>query len=137
MPKFEEGNPGGPGRPRGSRTLRRFIFDKIGEEAAETVVNKVVEAARNGDLRAAELLFRHMCPRRKGQPVEFDLPPMRVAEDIVPVHAALLEAIGAGELTPDEGTAVSGVLEQQRRSIELAEIARRLEALETEFGVKR
>ncbi len=137
MAKFEKGNPGGPGRPRGSRTVGRIIFEEIGEESAREVLKVVLDAAKDGDLRSAEFLLKHIWPARKGQPVQFDLPPMREVEDLVPVHSALMEAIGAGELTPEEGSAVSGVLDAHRRSLELAAISRRLAALEEEFGVKR
>src|SRR5690242_15773780 len=126
MAKFEVGNPGGPGRPRGSRTVSRFIFEEIGEEAAQKVMNKVVAAAENGDLRAAELLFRHMCPRRKGRPVNFDMPPVRKAQDVLTAQEAVIGAIGEGTLTPEEGASVSAVLESQRQAIEMVEFEVRL-----------
>ena len=36
MPRFEKGNPGGPGRPRGSRNVANIMLDQVAEGPAET-----------------------------------------------------------------------------------------------------
>jgi hypothetical protein len=48
----------------------------------------------------------------------------------VPALAAVAGAVGRGELTPEEGRAVAGLLEAQRRAVETAELERRVAALE-------
>jgi hypothetical protein len=136
MSQFQKGNQGGPGRPPG-RTAASTFFDKIGTEAAEDLLNTVVDAARKGNLRAAEIVLARIWPQRKGRPVQLTLPPVRQASDLVPAQAALLQAIGEGAITPEEGAAVASVLEAQRRSIELADIEKRVGLLEAEFGAKR
>ena len=136
MPKFEVGNPGGPGRPRGSRSMARFIFEEIGEEAAQTVLDKVLEAAQNGDLRAAELLFRHMYPRRKGRPVNFEVPRIEKPKDLVAAQAAVVEAVACGDLTPQEGSDVANVMEKHRLAIETADHEPRITALEHSRGLR-
>ncbi len=127
--RFAPGNAGGPGRPKGTRHAALAALDAIGTEAAEEVLRTVVEAARGGDLRAAELLLRRLWPERKGRPVEVELPPVASAADLVPALAAVVAAMGRGELTPEEAQAISAVLESQRRAVETAELEARVAAL--------
>ena len=65
MPKFVKGHPGGPGRPRGSRnkiTLLRGSLMHLGEER---VLRALAEAAADGDLSAARVLFARVWPRNR------------------------------------------------------------------------
>jgi hypothetical protein len=128
--RFAPGNPGGPGRPRGARHAALAALDAIGAEAAEDVLRAVVDSARGGDLRAAEVLLRRLWPERKGRPIEVALPPVASAADLVPALAAVVAAMGRGELTPEEAQAMCAVLETQRKAIETAELEARVAALE-------
>jgi hypothetical protein len=128
--RFAPGNRGGPGRPKGARHAALAALDAIGTEAAEEVLRRVVEDAKAGDLRAAEVLMRRLWPERKGRPVEVALPPVASAADLVPALAAVVAAMGRGELTPEEAQAVCAVLELQRKTIESAQLEARVAALE-------
>jgi hypothetical protein len=98
------------------------------------VLRKVVEDAKAGDMRAAEILLRRVWPERKGRVVEFDLPPIAEASDAVTAVAAIVDAVASGELTPEEAQAVTSVVEIQRRTIETQDLAARLSALEERAG---
>ncbi len=128
--RFGPGNPGGPGRPKGARHAALAALDAIGTAAAEDVLRAVVGAARGGDLRAAEILLRRLWPERKGRPVEVALPEVASAAEVVRAHAAVVAAMGRGELTPEEAQAICAVLESQRRAIETAELEARVAAPE-------
>ncbi|MBL6082094.1 hypothetical protein JMJ56_29385 [Belnapia sp. T18] len=132
---FEPGQSGNPaGKPRGTRHKALIALDAIGAEGAEDVLRKVVEDAKAGDMRAAEILLRRVWPERKGRLVEFQLPPIATAADTAKAAAAIVEAVATGDLTPDEAQAVAGVVEVQRRAIETAELAERIAALEARAG---
>ena len=92
----------------------------------------MVEAAKGGEMRAAELVLSRIWPARKGRPITLALPPIKNAADIVSALGAVADAVAAGEVTPEEGSAVANVLESKRRSIETADLERRIAALETE-----
>jgi hypothetical protein len=128
---FEPGQSGNPsGRPRGTRHKALLALDAIGEEAAKEVLEAVVSAAKGGDIRASEILLRRLWPERKGRVVEFDLPPIIEVSDAVKAVAAIVDAVAAGQLTPEEAQAVASVVEIQRKTIETAELAERIAALE-------
>jgi hypothetical protein len=122
------GNPSG--RPRGSRHAALLALDAIGAEAGTDIIRSVVTAAKGGDMRAADILLRRLWPERKGRPVQMDLPPITVPSDIVAALGAVADAVAAGELSPEEGAAVAGILEAQRRAVETVEMEQRITALE-------
>jgi hypothetical protein len=95
---------------------------------------KVVEQALEGDMRAAEILLRRSWPERKGRPLQFKLPPMETAADLVKAAAAISNAMSAGVITPDEAAIASTVVEIHRRALETHEFAARLAAVEARGG---
>jgi hypothetical protein len=70
-----------------------------------------MEAAKEGDLWAADLVLSRIWPVRKGRPVSLELPKIETAADLVVALGLVADAVGAGDITPDEGQAVSAVLE--------------------------
>ena len=50
--------------------------------------------------------------------------------------AAVVEALAAGEVTPDEALTISGVLELRRKALETQELADRIERLEQGLKVR-
>jgi Family of unknown function (DUF5681) len=129
--RFAPGTSGNPsGRPRGSRHTALLALDRIGAEGAEDVMRSVVTAAKNGDMQAAGLLLKRLWPERRGRPVQLDLPAILVPSDIVAALGAVTSAVAAGELSPEEGAAVAGVLQAQRQAMETLELDARIAVLE-------
>jgi hypothetical protein len=48
----------------------------------------------------------------------------------LPAFAAVVSAMGSGELAPDEASMIAGVLEAKRKAIETGDLEKRLAALE-------
>jgi hypothetical protein len=126
--------PGNPGRPRGSRHQALLALDAIGADNASAVMQAVVNAAKGGDMRAADILLRRLWPERKGRPVELDMPALTSAAGVTAALAAVVSAVAGGELSPEEGQAVAAILEAQRRAIETADLEARIAALEARNG---
>ena len=59
-------------------------------------------------------------------------PTIQSASDVITAVGAIADAVGAGEITPDEGQAVASILEAKRRAIETVDLEARLSALEQE-----
>ena len=131
---FEPGGPGGPGRPVGSRDKASLALDKIADDAGEDILNKMVDAAKGGDLRAADLVLQRIWPVRKGRPLSLSLllPVIKTAADVVTALGRVADFVGAGEVTPDEGAALAAIFESKRRAIETVDLESRLSALEQE-----
>ena len=58
-------------------------------------------------MRAAELVLSRIWPARKGRPITLALPSIKNAADIVFALGAVADAVAAGDVTPDEGSAGS------------------------------
>jgi len=122
--------PGNPGRVRGSRNRATVAAEALLEGEAEALTRKAVDMALEGDTVALRLCLERLVPPRKDRPLAFDLPPINDAKDHPAVLASVLQAVAGGDLTPTEGQAFAGLMEQHRRAIETADIVGRLEALE-------
>jgi hypothetical protein len=131
MPRFRKGQQPGPGRPPGSRNKSTLIFDAIGLEGIESTIRMVKSRADNDkSLRAAAILLSHTWPRHRGRTVDIDLPPVETAADVVRAHAAVVAAMAAQQITPEEARAITDVLESQRRALETHDHDKRLQVLE-------
>lgn len=135
--RFAKGRSGNPsGRKTGSRNTATLLLDQLADGKASAILKSVMKAAEAGDLRAAELILSRAWPARKGRPVRFDLPPINDAAGVLKAVGAVAKAMAAGDITPEEATAVTGVLEAQRRAIEAHDHDRRLADIEERLGLK-
>ena len=91
---FEKGNTAGRGRPEGSRNKATLLLDKLADAEAEAIQRQVIEAAKGGDLKAAELILARIWPPRRGRPVRLELPPVRTAAEVSDGMAAVVERHG-------------------------------------------
>jgi hypothetical protein len=116
---FEPGRSGNPaGKPKGRRHRITILAEKLMAEDTEAVVLAVVTAAKGGDMTAARLILDRIAPPRRGSPVSFKLPTIETAADISKALSAVVASVACGELTPDEATAISGLIETRRKVIE-------------------
>jgi hypothetical protein len=129
--RFRRGVSGNPaGRAAGSRNRASLVADALADGELEGIVKKVIADAKAGDAKAREIVLARAWPPRKGRRVQLDLPEVKSAADITSAMSAVTRAVAKGEITPDEGQAVAAILESQRKAIELADIERRVTALE-------
>jgi hypothetical protein len=64
---FQNGNTAGRGRPEGSRNKATLLLDRLADDEAEAIQRQVIEAAKGGDLKAAELILARIWPPRRGR----------------------------------------------------------------------
>lgn len=129
---FEPGNRAGRGRRTGSRNKATLLLDKMADGDAKAILEKQLELAKGGDQQAAQLVLSRIWPVRKGRPVSLGLPPLETAADLVNALGQIATAVGAGDLTPEEGASVAAVLEIKRKAIETSELEARVTVLEKE-----
>lgn len=122
--------PGNPGRPKGARHRTTLAIEALLEGEHEKLTRKAVELALGGDTTALRLCLERLAPARKDAPVSVELPRIEKPADAVAASAALIEAVSAGEITPDEAGRVMTLLTAHRTILETAELAARIAALE-------
>jgi hypothetical protein len=129
--KFKKGRSGNPkGKPRGARNKATLAAEALLDGEVEAITRKAIERAKEGDMAAIRLCLERILPAVKSRPIEIDLPPVETAEDITAAHGAVIAAMARGEITPDDASDISGVLEARRRAIETVELEARIVSLE-------
>ena len=136
MAKWQPGQSGNPnGKPKGARNKTTLAVLELLEGEAQAITRKIIDKAKKGDITALRICMDRLAPPPKDRPVDIDLPPMVVAADAVKASAAILAAVGEGQLTPSEAAYLSRMIEGFTKSIEVYELERRLSKLETMKGV--
>lgn len=135
--QFVKGNRGGPGRPRSAVSRGAVALDELGADAGQRIFHVMLDKALAGDTRAADLLFSRIWPTRRGRPVAIDTTPLKDAHDYVPAATGVANAVMDGEVTPEEGQALSRVLDTQLRAIDVSDIERRLRAVEERHELRK
>ena len=102
---FEPGGPGGPGRPQGSRNKATLALDKIAGRRGGDDPAQDGEAAKGGDMRAADWCCRGSGrPGRAARSLWLCRRSRRLPTSCSPL-APVADAVAAGDVTPDEGSA--------------------------------
>lgn len=126
---FASGNRLG-GKTVGARHKATMAVAVLLDGQADQLTQKAVETALAGDMTAMRLCLERICPPTKERPIQIELPKVEKSSDSVKVMAAILEAVSDGEITPDEGQKLAGLIEGQRRALETENLESRIVALE-------
>jgi hypothetical protein len=129
---FLKGNPGGPGRPKGSRPKATVAAENLMLQALDSVILAVVKKAQEGDIPASRIIIDRLVPVRATK-IEFPLPPTKTAADVAVALGMVTQAVGTGELAPDDALKVASILETQRKAIETVELEARIAEIEKRF----
>ena len=128
--------PGNPGKPKGARHKATVAVETLLEGEAETITKTAIDLAKGGDMTAIRLVLDRIAPARKSSPIKLELPTVKTATDLDHALSAVVEAVAEGEVSPDEGATVAGLLEAKRRSLETVDMDERLRALEERLSKK-
>lgn len=126
--RFQHGN---PGRPQGARHKVTRAIEALLEGEHEALTRKAIEKALEGDMVALRLCLDRIAPVRKGAPVTMTLPPVKSAQEAVSASQALLAAVSSGEINPEEGASVMGLLVGHKAILEAGDLEQRIAALES------
>ena len=128
--RFSPGVSGNPkGRAKGCRNRATRVAEMLLDGEARALTRKAIELAIAGDVVALRMCLDRIMPRRE-RTVTFTMPKVATPKDAAAALAAIMQAIGTGELTPAEAKAVASLVETSLRSHELIDHEKRLVALE-------
>lgn len=122
--------PGNPGRPKGARNKATVAIESLLEGEAERLGRKAIDMALAGDTSALRLCLDRIAPVRRGRPVRLPLPDIVTASDVSAAQAAVVAAMARGEITTDEASDVTRVLDALGTVIERRDLEARIAALE-------
>ena len=135
QPRFEDGNPGGHGRVRGSRNKATLLREAISQEDGLGVLKALVAKAKKGDVAAAKLVLPYICPA--GTFVKISLPPINDAAGIARAQARIIAEASSEQLSLEEADRLSTMIENRRRALETVEIERNLQQANESLAEKQ
>jgi hypothetical protein len=126
------------GRPR-SDTVKltkaaRERFDRQLSEKLPDIFSALLEAGtQDKDTAALSLLVNRAVPVRKGVPVNFKTRPLSNPTECATAFGDILEAIGKGELTPEEGNMIGALIERRANLFHTVELQEEIAALRAQI----
>lgn len=133
--RFARGHSGNlAGRPAGIAAMIRRL-DQMAEAEGERIIEKLLAMAKAGDIGAMNIVATRLWPTRRGRPLpEFEMPPLTDATSVGEALAAIVAATASGLISPAEATELSGVVKLYADALELGDLDRRLQALESRLA---
>ena len=129
--KFQDGNPGGPGRPKGSRNKMTLALAKIGEDNVEDVFKRLVDIALGkiiGDAKACKAVIDTAITLRKITPINFELPaPIETTEDLNKFSKKVINMAAEGEISAEEAMEYGKLCEQELKMITDTDVVKKIE----------
>jgi hypothetical protein len=133
--QFRAGQSGNPaGRPQGALNRATLAAQALLDGEAEALTRKAVELALEGNMAALKLCLERLLPPRKERPLTLTLPDVSGADSLPRLTAALLAAVGNGELTAGEAAGLSTLAANHGKALELMELEKRIAKLEGQRG---
>jgi hypothetical protein len=126
---FREGN---SGRPLGSKNKSSLILVAVSDGDKEELLRKGLEVAKAGDVVMLKFFLDRMLPRERT--IQIDLPKMEFADDAVEALGAILRAVSQGSITPAEGADLANLVNSYAHAIDIADLVKRLDALEARIN---
>ncbi len=120
----QSGNPAGK-RP-GTKNRATSLAETLEEGEAEAMARLVVEKALAGDGVAARFCLGRLFPKPRGRAIRLALPKGARPGDVVAAFNAVMAAMAAGEITPEEALIVTRVLDGRRRALEAFALEKKL-----------
>ena len=120
--------PGNSGRPPGARNRRTLIAEALIANEEEALARKAVVLALGGDTQMLRFLLGPFLPKER--PIQISLPPLDLATDAIEALGVVARAVGEGTITPTEAAALSSLITNFSRTVEAAELEKRIAALE-------
>jgi hypothetical protein len=136
--KFALGNRANPsGRPKGSRHKYLLAAEALLDGESERLSRKAIEMALAGDTTCLRICLERILPVRRDRPIGIELPQIKTLEDVASALLTVVQAVGSGEITPSEGTAVSSLLHGYSEALQAKDLEARIAVLEARNGLKR
>ena len=132
--RYGQWAPGSSGNPRGylgtAKNRALAMLDGLFELHAQNLGDVLIEKALNGNMLAMKLILDRVSPVRKVRPINLDWPAINTLGDVDAAMTQLLAATIRGDVDADQARMLSDLLEAKKRTLEAADLERRITLLE-------
>jgi len=128
---FKKGQSGNPsGRPKQDTANLKKLLAQHGE----SVLQKVIDAALEGDLTACKLVLDRLYPGIKSQAMPVNIP---VGATLPETGNSVVTETMSGNVPPDIGASLITALSNQAKLVEFTELSLRLARIEQQLGARQ
>ena len=126
--QFTKGASGNPaGRPKGIKD-KRHRFNEAIESMIPEVLDSVFQRAIAGDMTAAKMLLDRTLPTKRPEQECVQIP---IKENTASNARDVLKSVFDGEVSPDVGASLLNAITGVLKAVEVEDLVRRIEALES------
>ena len=124
------------GRQKGTPNKATVEVRTLAQDYGPDAIEELHRLSREAGSEAARvsacnaILERAYGKAPTSAPIVIDLPKTETAEDVCEAMSKVVQSVAAGEITPADASSLCGLLESQRRIIELTELEVRIAAIE-------
>jgi hypothetical protein len=108
------------------------LLEELVAGEGEKLIQKTVELALGGNVKCLQLCLDRLLPRRTGRPLDFTLPAVNEARDVVAAMAAITTAVNDGRLTAEEAGQLVQILDAYAKALKIHDLEIRIAALESQ-----
>jgi hypothetical protein len=122
---------GNPGRKLGSRNRATLVAAALLDGDAEELVRKAIALAKAGNVPMLKFLLSRILPPERL--IKLDLPSMNFADDAVEALGNVMRAVSEGRISASEAASVATLVKSYTEAIDMADVVKRLDALEAKI----
>ena len=130
---FKDGN---TGRPPGSKNKTTKMLEELVEGEAPKLTRKLLELALGGDVRCLHYCLDRLLPKRRGRPLDLQLPKITGVHDVATAMAAISEGVSSGNVTAEEASHLAHFFKSSTDAIIANDFAVRLQKVEAVVNQK-
>lgn len=129
--KFKKGQSGNPkGKSKGTKNKATLAAEILLEGELEAICRKLIEQAQEGNIQAIKLVLDRILPPKRNPTISLELPKLKTSHDALEAITAITQAVGNGDVSPQEGETLSKIIDVYVKALEAHEFERRLNVLE-------
>ncbi len=122
-----KGKPGPSKSPIGRQV--RAMLDARCIAEAEGIIDAVIDAAKAGDIPAAQTLLNRIYPPRRGCLITFEQFSVKSPQDIRAAYEHYENLAASGKISTDELGQLTALVERKAKAFELIEQARKIDEM--------
>lgn len=123
-------SPNPSGRPKGSQNKATIAVQQLLDDEGEGIARKAIELALGGDITAIKCVLERIVPPAKSKPITIDLPQIASVQDTLAATSRVIQEVSSGNLTPQDGLLMVGLLEKFTKTLEVSDLEKRISSLE-------
>lgn len=129
--RFQKGQSGNPkGKIKGTKNKATRFIDSLMQSELNNISQKLIELAVAGNLQAIKLVLDRVMPAKTSRSIEIEIPKIENTTDALQAISTVIHAVGQGELTPNEGEAITKIIQSFTQTLQSYEFDQRLSTLE-------